>query len=103
MGAFLSVINDDFQKEKEFCYIEDYLLNIIVQKSDELSFTCLSYVLGYENTIFNSAQMEEIETELKKLTSLFTDSNNLKILNKIKEAIEFALKDPPSYLLFEGD
>ena len=103
MGAILKIIDDDFKTEKNFGYIEDYLLDIIVQKSSEKSFVCLNYILGYENTCFNSAQIEAIEKELDILYNELKDKNILKTLDKIKEAIAFSKIDPPSYLLFEGD
>lgn len=103
MGTILSVIDDDFHKEKEFGYINDQYLDLIVKKSDEKSFVCLSYVLGFENTIFNSAQIQEIERELEKLYACFIDERVIEVLDKIRNAIDFSKKDPPSYLLFEGD
>ncbi len=103
MGAFLYIIDDNFNKEKEYGYIKDDILDPIIKISKEGDFNCLSCVLGYENTIFNSSQMEEIKKELNILISHFQDQNIKHNLKKIKEAIEFAEKDPPLYLLFEGD
>ena len=103
MGTILSVIDDDFNKEKEFGYIEDVHLSSIVKKSNENSLSCLRNILGYENTIFNSAQMNDIENEIDKLSQCFKDKKIIEILENIKDAISFAKKDPPSYLFFEGD
>jgi hypothetical protein len=103
MGAILSVIDDDFKQEKEFGYIDDHCLDMIVDKSTKNDFMCLSFILGYENTIFNSAQMEMIESELEKLYSYFKEKNIIEVLDKIKYAIKFARRNPPSYLLFDGD
>lgn len=103
MGAVLLVIDDDCVVEKKYCYIEDRYLDRIVEKSKEKNFDCLSYVLWYENTMFNSVQMEVIEQEVKSLKSCFDDNDMIVIFNTILEAINFAKKDPPLYLLFEGD
>ncbi|WP_419657647.1 uncharacterized protein Dvar_67970 [Desulfosarcina variabilis str. Montpellier] len=103
MGAILSVIDDDFQKIKNYGYIEDKFLTTITKIADDNSCICLSYILGFENTVFNSAQMEDIIAELKKIYPFFNDDKTIKILDNIKAAIDFALKDPPLYLLFEGD
>ena len=56
MGVFLSVIDDDLKKEKEFGYIKDAYLAPIVKKANEESLPCMRNILNYENTIFNSAQ-----------------------------------------------
>lgn len=103
MGAILSVVNDNFIKEKEYGYIKDSILESVIEKSQDQSFDCLSYVLIYENTLFNSLQMDEIKKELVILSGCFDDQEILEILLNIEKAIDFAKKDPPLYLLFEGD
>ena len=103
MGAILYIIDDDFKQEKNFGYIDDYCLDIIVKRSTQNNFVCLSFILGYENTFFNSAQMDVIKAEIERLYSQFQEKKIIDVLNKIKNAIDFAKKDPPSYLLFEGD
>ncbi|CAB1076857.1 hypothetical protein D1AOALGA4SA_4654 [Olavius algarvensis Delta 1 endosymbiont] len=103
MGALLFIVNDDFEKEKDYGHIPDYILEPIIEEAKKQSFTCLRYVLIYENTCFNSEQMEDIKKEIEILDSIFKDRQYKTVFRKILSAIEYAQKDPPLYLFFEGD
>ena len=103
MGAILCIVNDDFEKEKDYGHIPDHILEPIIEEAKNQSFTCLRYVLMYENTCFNSEQIEDITKEIEILDSIFQEEEFKKVFRKILSAIDYAQKDPPLYLLFEGD
>jgi hypothetical protein len=103
MGAFVNIIDDEFNTEKEFGYIDDYCIQLISKQAIDSSCMLTTYVLGYENTIFNSAQIEDFEVEINKLQRAIHDSRAIDALLKIKSAIDYSKKDPPLYILFDAD
>lgn len=94
-----SIIDEFNEYEKVYNDINYEDLEFLVKEAERLNFDCLSFISFDCDTIFNQIQMRDI---LKELDILRKNTNaDQKLIDKIKEAIDYGLLEDYHYLKFE--
>lgn len=70
---------------------------------EDSSFPLLQYVDPYGNTIFNGAQMPEIERELDRLIAQAANDEQIQVLRQVRDLAERCRRHAHKFLRFVGD
>ena len=96
----LLVIDELNEVEKNYGEIDREQITNIINFSKEHNFECLGSVDLKLDTIFNEEQMGEVKKELEIIQQ--NQIADQKIINLIKEAIDFGTLDNYLYLRFQN-
>lgn len=99
MGVNIGIIDKELQWKKDFAYIDNRVIDIIMDQSSINKFKCLKYLDKCDNTYFNNKQRSQLQKEIEVLNSILP-SEIIKALNDCMLELQ-ALKD--HYFGFIGD
>ena len=94
----LFAVDQRFNKEKSFGRFSCKKFKIIIERSKEKGFECLSFISLDQCTFFNDCQAIKIIEEI----AFFGDFHDVNpVVESIKSASNYILNDSYTYLLFK--
>lgn len=79
------------------------ILHRILPSKEDTTYRCLNRVDWYGHTTFNRYQIAEVREELKRLSKLTRDPEELALIDEIAALAERCESEPHLYLKFYGD
>lgn len=101
MGVNIGITNKDLYWKKDFGYIDNSKIDIILGQASKNNFKCLKYLDKCDHTYFNRNQWKQLQKEIEAL-----ESNNilpLEIIRALKECLLEVQYLKDYYFSFIGD